>query len=484
MYTFQSIIHNTFFGVLSNLLNRVTNTLLFILVIQRISIGNAGIYDLGFSYFLIFSRVALLGLGQLLIRDVVADLSQIGKYVTNFIFIRMLLTLAIFIISSLFIISTNYDQTTKLFIIIMLIGIFPENVNELCRSIYVAFEDVHLDSITTLINGLIKLVVGIFFIIRGYDLYTIALIILLGHISTMSLNMILIKKRYIKKWRPIELDFLKKQILPALPFIVIGTFYIIDNRIDKILISFLSNDEEIGIYGAATAIYFALTMFAESYRTAILPIMSRYKHTDAKKLQTIYIRSYKILLIIGLPLALCTLMVSDKIILILYQRPLPVSVDSLQIMGATLGFAFINALNTRLLLVFDQHHLTARFFLIATATNFIVLLWLIPSQGAIGAATGTATSVLVRFGLLTRSASHIISIKGLIKYSWRLALSITTMGMILWLTSSLSIWYQIIASSIGYIFMLLLTQTLSPEEQSLFIQYSRNLYLKATSPFR
>lgn len=475
MSTIQSLLKNTFFNVFTNLLNRISSTLLFIFIIQRIAVNTAGVYDLGISYFLITSRLALFGLGQLLARDVAADRSQLSKFFSNFLLLRLLLTLTTFTLSSAFIILSSYDPSTKIVIIIFLVGIFPENVNELCSSVYVSFEKMHLGSISTFVNALIKLVVGFIFVLLGYDLTAVAIIILAGHLCTMIINLFIIKRYFLSKWHPLDLPFIRHQLPMAYPFIIIGTFYIMDNRIDKIFLSFFKNEEAVGVYGAATTIIVALGMFAESYRDAILPIMARFKRSNLTALHIIYSQSFKLMLILGLPLSVATVFMSEKLVFFLYKRDLPVTVLALQIMGSSIVFLFTNGLCTRLLLVFNQQHVTSRYMLISTVINIIMLFWLIPQIGVLGAAISTAVANTLRFILLNWATIRLVPLSDINKYGWRLGLSITTMGLTLWLVSSWAIWWQTLIGSIVYLLMLFITKTITIQEQKLFIQLAHQL---------
>lgn len=475
MSTFQSLFRNTFFNVFTNLLNRISSTLIFIFIIQRIAVDTAGVYDLGFSYFLITSRLALFGLGQLLARDVAADHSQVGRFFSNFLLLRLLLTSIAFIISSVFIILSSYNPLTKVIIIIFLLGIFPENVNELCSSVYVSFEKMHLGSIGTFVNALIKLVVGFLFVLLGYGLTAVVVIILVGHLCTMIINLFIIKRYFLDERYPLDIAFIKQQLPMAYPFIIIGTFYIMDNRIDKILLSFLKDEEAVGVYGAATTIIVALGMFAESYRDAVLPIMSRFKQSNAAALQTIYSQSFKLMLILGLPLSVATVLMSDKLVYFLYRHDLPVAVLALQIMGFTIVFLFTNGLSTRLLLVFNRQHLTSRYMLVSTLINIAMLIWLIPQMGVLGAAISTATATVLRFILLNWATIRLIPLSDISKYGWRLGLSITVMGLTLWLVSPWNIWWQTLIGSTVYFLMLFATQAITIQEQKLFVQLARQL---------
>lgn len=481
MQIIRSIFQNTFFTIVANLLNRVSNTLLFIFIIQQVSVSAAGIYDLGISYFFISSRLALLGLGHLLIRDVAADRTQANKYISSFLAARIFLATLAIGISISFVFLTRYDSTTKWIVIIMLIGIFPENINELCLRIFVAYEEVHFSGIGIVGNAVIKLSIGIILVYNGYGLIAIAIVILVGHLCAMSINLFIVHLRYVSKWQYPDIVFLKQQLPIALPFVVIGTFYILDNRLDKILLSFLSNEEAIGLYAAATTIIYAFSLVSDAYRDAILPIMSRYYRRDIAKLNNLYSHSYKLLVVLGIAFFIVTFLTGDDILYLLYHRNLPTAVLALQIMSFSIVFTFINALDTRLLLVHNKQHLTARFMLVTAVINIIVVLALIPSMGILGAAIGTTLAAILRFLFLNREASRLLSRKSLPYFSWRLLLPTVLMASAVWGLDVLGFIPQIVLGVAIYIVMLFITGIISVQERQLLFDISKLAFRKFRS---
>lgn len=465
MQTARTLSVNTFFSISSTLLNRVGNTLLFIFIIQRTSVGMGGVYDLGIAYFLIASRLTLFGLGNILTRDVAADRTQVDKYFSNFLTIRIIFAVISVILVGLFVAATSYDLSTKWVIFIMVIAVIPANINELCTGTYAAFEELRFDSIATFLNASIRLIVGITLVFLGYELLAVAIVLLIGHLAAMSMNLFIINKRYIHRWYRLDISFLKTQWPVALPFLVIGIFYILDSRLDKVLMSFLADEETIGIYGAATAIIVALSMVPEAYRIAVLPVMSRFKRQNSSMVQVLFARSHKFLLMISLPLMVATILLSEKIVQFIYRKELPETVLSLQILALSLVFIFLTALYTRLLLVHNQHHLTARFIFISACINIAIIIWLIPVLGAVGAAIGTVISSAIRFILLAWATSRLLEKFSVSSYLWRLALSTIVMGIVLWQISSLNLWIQIIIGSLVYLVMIILTGVISAEER-------------------
>ncbi len=472
MDALTSLTRNTFFGILSSILSRVGNTILFILVINTLGLTGGGTYNLGLAYFFIASRFAFWGLDHLLTREVAKDRSKAGLYLTNFLFARGVLALLIVILFIILVKIVNYDPSTELVIILMLLSVFPENINNLCWSSYAAFEEYHLANIGMIANVAIKLGLGFLLLFLGADLAEVALALLLGHSMAMFINLVLVRKRYLPNgWRRPEPTFIKEQLIIGLPFIFVSVFFILDNRLDNILLSFFSTEAEIGIYGSAVAIIVALSLIPEGYRIAILPVMARYREEGDQPLQVLYSRSYKFLLTMALPLTIATIVMADEIVALLYKDALPETAMALRILAIAVTFIYINILNNRLLIVHNRQNLIARFLLVAFLVNVLANLILMPTFGAIGAAISRISSMFALFILTSWAANQFISDVGRSKYFWRLLLSTAIMGVAVWLLSPWGIWVQVFAGMLIYVVLLLLTGGLSREEINIFRQW-------------
>jgi O-antigen/teichoic acid export membrane protein len=258
---------------------------------------------------------------------------------------------------------------------------------------------------------------------------------------------------------------LRAQLTVAYPFIFIGMFFIMDNRLDNILISFLNTEEAVGLYTAATAVMVALSMLSEGYRMAILPLFSRYRQEWPDQVRRLYEQSFKYILIITLPLSLATMLMAADLIRLIYRQNLAAAVPALQIMSFSLVFLFLSTLNNRLLVVYDRQALIARFLGITVLQNIIINLLLVPSFGAVGAAVARFASSFTLYLLIAWAVRQLIPRLQFWQYTWRPLLSALLMGLIIWQIADWGIWWQTVIGGLVYGAALLLLGTLSTSEK-------------------
>jgi O-antigen/teichoic acid export membrane protein len=464
MSAIDSLLRNTVFSIVTNLLNRFGNTLLFIFIIQATGVASGGVYNLALAYFFIASRFAFWGLDQLLTREVARDRSNAQLFINNFMFARIVLALITIALLSGFVALLSYPPQTKLVIMIMLLGVLPENINNLCWGAYAAFEEYYFSSISTIINLVAKLGIGAFLVWQGAPLAAIALALLGGHIIAMVVNLVFVRRRYITHWQKPSLAFLKEQMPIALPFLFIGMFFILDNRVDTILLSLLSTEEAIGIYGAALALITALAVIPEGYRTAILPVMARYAREGNAKVERLYQNSYRLMLLLGVPMAIGTFLIAEDVVTFVYRQELPEAVTALRIMALAVAFLFLSPINNRLLIVYNRQGLTARILGIMTALNIVLNVWLIPEWGALGAAIGRTVSISTMFILSTIAVRQVAGRQPLASYVWRTLICGGIMGVVVWQSADFGMWVQIAVGAIAYCATVLLVRLVSPSE--------------------
>jgi len=265
-------------------------------------------------------------------------------------------------------------------------------------------------------------------------------------------------------WQRPDPVFIKVQMRIAIPFLFVGMFFILDNRLDNILLSFFSTESEIGVYGAAMAVIVALSMVPEGYRIAILPVMSRYQQNETTSLHSLYNRSYKFLVALAIPLATATFIMAEEIIRLIYREDLEGAVLPLQILAFGIIFIYLNILNNRLLIVHNRQDLMAKFLLITLGINLIANVFLMPRFGSTGAAVARTLSLVSLFILSSWAANTFIDSGGRFNYLWRFIVSAMIMGLVVWLLAPYGILLQVVAGVVVYGLMLLLTRAITSDE--------------------
>jgi O-antigen/teichoic acid export membrane protein len=464
----NSLLRNTTFGIIASLLNRLGNTLLFIYVVRALGVDSAGVYALAIAYFFISSRFALWGLDHLLTREVAKDPAETGRYMSNFLVVRMALALISIVIFMLIISVANYESSERLVIALMLLAVLPENINNLLWAGFAAHEEFQFAGVGTLLGGLVKVGVGLLIIRLGYGLVAVAAVFVLSTFLAMATNLMIFKSRYVRQWPRPELAFIKKHFRVAPPFVFISVFFILDSRLDNILISLISTNEVVGNYAAAVAVFVAVGMLAEGFRIAVLPLMARYREREPETIRQLYEHSFKYLLILGLPLGIITIVLAEELISIVYRQDLPEAVPALQVLGLAIVFIFLNILHNRLLIAYDRQKLIALFLGLTAVVNILINLLLVPRIGAVGSAIARVASIVTLFVFTALAVARIGIGARIRQHVWRPLLAAVLMAIVIWLLAGQPGWIRVGTGALAYVIGLVLLGTFTARERAMF----------------
>jgi len=196
------------------------------------------------------------------------------------------------------------------------------------------------------------------------------------------------------------LKFIKKKLYLSWPFALNYLFYNIYFNFDKIFISLIINDYNVGLYAISYSFLGFLMSIVGLIGLVFFPILSKYSFT--KDLTHIFNKYLKLVLIIMVPLSFGAILLSKEIITLVFGA---------SYIGGNLAFkiimlfCLISAINNTFSNLFVTHHFEKYFLkllFIASVLNVLLNLIIIPFYGIIGAATTTLVSeIAILIGVLT-----------------------------------------------------------------------------------
>jgi len=201
--------------------------------------------------------------------------------------------------------------------------------------------------------------------------------------------------------KAIEFDwtFWKPTIKKALPFsltIIVGAIFL---RIDIIMLSIIRGDAAAGWYNAACNLIIALVFVADAFTYAVFPNMARFFVAAKDSLRIALEKSSKYLFIVGLPLAVGTILLADRIIPLIYGAEFAPAIVALRFLSLYLPLRFVSHATGWGLASINREPLRTLSAGIAAGTNISLNLLLIPSLGLVGAAISTVITQTLLFTL-------------------------------------------------------------------------------------
>jgi len=478
MSTVRTIAKNTVALFVAQVITLALGLALTIFIAR--SIGDVNYGKLGFAQsftalMLIFADV---GLSPVTIREIARHKQLVSKYLSNVFLIKLILSFITFGLIALITNLMHYPADTTMVVYIIGISSILSSFSSFMRAIFKALEKMEYEALLNIGRSIVTTIVGLIVLFSGYGLIAIALVYLFSaSVDLLATLIVTIKKLAHPK---LEIDFgFWKQVIPlALPFALtafIGTIY---HRIDIVMLSAMKGDAPVGWYNAACNLVYTLVIIPDMFSYAVFPVMSRFFISSKEALKTTMQKSAKYLFIIGLPIAVGTILLSDRIILFFYGAEFTPAIATLQVLALYLPLRFINHATGYTLSSINKEPLRALNATIAAGTDIVLNLLLIPKYSLVGAAIATTITEVVLFtGYYYFVAKHFHRLE-LQPIIIKPCLACVVMGIFIFFAKSFNLALIVVSAAIIYFAVLCLTKGFDSEDRAIFEDLSQGIATK------
>ncbi len=390
---------NYFFALLADLAQRAAPVVLGVWISRRLGVEPFGVYFLATSLVFIAGRLSFWGLDQLLTREVAKAPDQASRFLSNFMAIRLLMAFISLLLLGWVASWLGYAPSTLRVIMLLGLTIPFNNASNILQAVYIAREEMGYLTLVSAASGLGRIAAGGLALELGWGLEELVLGLVAVSAAVLGLNLVLVWRCFAHPLQGIDLRFWREQLVVAFPFVFISIFYILENRIDVVLLSRLGTERDVGFYGAASTLVGALTLIPFAYRTSILPVMSRLYDQAADSLSQLYEWSFKYLFLLGLPIAVGTTILATPLIMLIFGPAFEPAGPVLRVLVWSLALLFLNVVNSRVMVVADRQDVVARFLAATLVANLTLNVLLIPRLGATGSAVARVMSTSLLFAM-------------------------------------------------------------------------------------
>ena len=407
MSTIRRIAKNNLALLIAQIVNISASLVIASLLARFLLPEGYGKYNFVLSLISVFVIFIDFGLCTLLIREVSRDKSKLKKYFNN--------TLAFYLIPSVFIFlavifSVNYfkypaDIKTVAYIIGLssILGVF----SNLFISAFRAFEKMGYEAFLGILERVLLTILIIFSLFYGYGLIGISLSLLFASTIKLLFSFFIYNKKFEKISLEFDIKLWKNLLVSGASFAFVGIFTLLCLKIDTLMLSSYQGNAAVGLYNAAYNPVLFLAFIPSIFLASIFPVLSS-KFNSKKNFEKVYNLSFRYLFLILLPLIMGLILLSEKIILLLFGESYIYSIYLVKILAFAQIFSFMAWLLGFALSSINKQKL----FMIATGIGLIINITLnllfIPSIGAYGAAFSILiTHISVFFLLLYFSSKHI-----------------------------------------------------------------------------
>lgn len=463
----RKIAKNTTVLYIAQIITYVFGFFITIYTIRYLSVDDYGILSTALALTGIYVVFSDLGLSTLTVREVARDKSLTKKYVGNTTVIKLFLSLFTFLLTVASVYLFGYSETTIYVVYILTVAYLFNAFSSIFYSIFQSYQKMEYQSVATILNSAVMLI-GTFLVIHfGLNVMDFALVYLAANAVNFIYVIIIYAWKFYLPNVEIDIGFWKPTIKEALPLSITSIFAILLFRVDSVMLSVMKGVEAVGFYNAAYRLMEALIFFPQVYTTAIFPVFSTLYVSSKKPLKAAYLKSFKYLTILSLPIAVGTTLLAEPIILLLFKSPYYPSVLALQIVVWILPFVFVNYIQGSLLTAMNRQVTVLKITAAALVLNIVMNLILIPMYSFLGAAFVTVISEIFSVALSFYVLSKLVAKVQVHRILFKPAIACSVMALFIVLVNT-NLFVEIIVGALIYFAVLVALKGFTEEDYDLF----------------
>lgn len=436
-------------------------------ILQPVGMGKVAFVTSIISYFSMFASMGIPTYGIRACAKVRDDKDKLSKLVHEIIIINSIILIITYI--SLVIFSYSIDKMEQyrwLLVINSITLVF--NVFGV-EWLYSALEEYTYISLRSIIFKIISILLLFIFVRSEKDYLIYGFIAVFASVGSNIFNLINIKKIiYLKKYKKYEL---KKHIKPILILFSISIAINIYTNLDTVMLGFLTNDYEVGLYNIAIKFKSILVSLVISLGTVLLPRISYYYSANMKEeIERILIKSSNFILILSISLTGFFSIFAKECIMFLAGESFIDATQSMIIITMTIPIIGVaNLISYQILLPINKEKVLTIATSVGAIINLILNMILIRKLGALGASIATLLAEIIGLLIQIYSVRHICIkiIKNININNIIISLVISSIAVILFKCIYMNSWFlkilcgAIIYFSVFFIMLLVLKDKFS-----------------------
>lgn len=376
------------------------------------------------------------GFNQQLTRDIAQQPERARRYISNTLFLKLLLWLLFYGILIILSWGLGYPDDERLLVQICGLTLLSTAITNTFAAFHYANERVVFPVVGTVLEKGLGAIAGFILLKLGYSVEVMAFVLLGGSLANSCWQSIWFF-RCVGIHLKLDRVIMRHLLRTSLPFLLYGVLGVIYYRVDTVLLSLLTNTTVVGWYGAGYRLFDTLVFLPNLVISAIMyPVFAKLSLHSQAQLKVAVEKSLNFLLFCGFPIATIMIAAAPSVIGFLYHRSdYTNSVPVLQGLAPGLVLLYINTvLGTTIVSMKQEKKIT---IMAPTALGFNLALnvILIPLYQHVGAAIVTSLTELLLLGMsiafvprhLLPTGSVLMGMKALIS-SLAMALVILPLG--------------------------------------------------------
>jgi len=242
----------------------------------------------------------------------------------------------------------------------------------------------------------------------------------------------------------------RTMIRRALPFGLLMLGYALYYRVDMIMLHWLREPRDVGLYAAAYRFLDAVILLAASIGGPFFPRLASMVGRDLPGIRNLLEGTWKPLLVLGLPVLIGTFFLADSLTQVLFG-------DEFVEAGVVLKVLILGSLPLLWITIPNQALLAAdvvlplaRVYGLSVAVNVLLNVALIPRWGPVGAAVATVACEWLNLALVVRMVRREFGLSLSYEGLWRYLVAAAVMAVVLWGSRDLALALEVVLGALAY----------------------------------
>ena len=435
-----------------------------VLIWRHLGADQYGRFATMIVYVTLVGIVADLGLQTVFIRDASRDRTVLNRYLANLLSARLLLSIVALVVLAValrLISPALFPYTLAAFILLL-----TTSYSSLLRAVFYIRGRLGYEAIVIVGEALLLLALTIVAVDRHASWDAFLWVYAITYLFTCLFAFVVIRWRWHERVSiGLEPAFVRRLLVAGLPLALAFTITTIYAQLDVVLLQLFKNFQVVGWYSAANKYVDAVAWVPQSAMGAVFPALSLLSAGDRHRLAFAYEKSYKMLAILGLPLAVGIGVTADSIVHLTggFEQSIP----ALRILAPSVALLFVNNAFIYTLTAINRQLDFTRLALATLVVNVILNLALIPPFGYLGAAAvSTITEAALFAGGWWLLRRHLVPLP-IVGSIARVLASAAVMGIAVFLIRTWPLPVVVVLGAAVYLAALVATRSLSLEEWSI-----------------
>lgn len=337
-----SLTKNTTYFTAALTIQKILAFIYFWFISNNLFPGQLGQYIFALSFTTLFSIFIDLGLSPVLTREASKTKEQANNFLKNVIALKIPLGIITLVVAWLIINITGKPAEVRLLVYLASFVMFLDSFS---LSFWVIFRSRHnlkYESIGTVLVQIIIFILGVIALKTTGQVKHLIMALLAASVFNFLFSGSLLKSKLgfslLPKWNSEIIKYFLK-IIPA--FALAGIFVKIYNTVDSVLLSYLANDVALGFFAIPAKVVYAFQqIIPAAFAAVIFPAFSYYYAYSKQQLEKTFIKAFRYLVIISLPLTAGLIILVKPIITILWPAYQPV-ISTFIVMSLAIPFIFL-----------------------------------------------------------------------------------------------------------------------------------------------